>query len=88
LFARSLKTGHAGFSFAVVDPPRAGLAHKLATALVQNGPAVLAYVSCDAASLSRDSKILVNGGYTLTQLKLFDFYPQTAHIESLAVFER
>jgi len=75
------------FGFAVIDPPRAGLAPKLAAALALNGPTVLAYVSCDAASLARDSKVLINGGYTLTQLKLFDFYPQTAHIESLAVFE-
>jgi 23S rRNA (uracil1939-C5)-methyltransferase len=48
----------------------------------------LAYISCNAASLARDSKILVNGGYTLKALMFFDFYPQTAHIESLAVFEK
>jgi len=74
--------------FAVVDPPRAGLTPKLTASLVQSGPPVLAYVSCDPASLARDSKILINGGYTLQALKLFDFYPQTAHIESLAVFRK
>jgi 23S rRNA (uracil1939-C5)-methyltransferase len=76
------------FGFAVVDPPRAGLAPKTAAALAREGPPVLAYVSCDAASLSRDSKILTNGGYKIKKLVFFDFYPQTAHIESLAVFER
>ena len=76
------------FGFAVVDPPRAGLAPKLAATLAKDGPPVLAYVSCDAASLARDSKILTNGGYRLKKLMLFDFYPQTAHIESLAVFEK
>jgi len=76
------------FGFITADPPRAGLAAGLAAVLAQNGPPVIAYVSCDAASLSRDSKILVNGGYELKELKLFDFYPQTAHIESLAVFEK
>jgi 23S rRNA (uracil1939-C5)-methyltransferase len=76
------------FGFAVVDPPRAGLAQKLACALAQGGPPLLAYVSCDAAALARDSKILTGGGYKLKKLSLFDFYPQTAHIESLAVFER
>jgi len=74
------------FGFAVADPPRAGLAPKLAQALAQNGPSVFAYVSCDPSSLARDSKTLVKGGYKLKELKLFDFYPQTAHIESLAVF--
>jgi 23S rRNA (uracil1939-C5)-methyltransferase len=76
------------FGFAVVDPPRAGLAPKLAAALALEGPPVLVYVSCDAASLARDSKILTNGGYALKKLSFFDFYPQTAHIESMAVFER
>jgi len=76
------------FGFAVVDPSRAGLAQKFASALQRDGPAVLAYVSCDAAALARDAKILTAGGYKLNKLTLFDFYPQTSHIESLAVFER
>ncbi|GBU29182.1 23S rRNA methyltransferase [Treponema sp. R8-4-B8] len=76
------------FGFAVVDPPRAGLASNLAEVLAQNGPPVLAYVSCDAASLARDCKILTNGGYSLKKLSFFDFYPQTAHLESMAVFKR
>jgi len=79
---------NARFDFAVVDPPRAGLAPAFAAVLARKGPPLLAYVSCDAASLARDSKILVQGGYELKELKLFDFYPQTAHIESLAVFEK
>jgi 23S rRNA (uracil1939-C5)-methyltransferase len=84
------KNANKGFEFglAVFDPPRAGLNPKLAEVLAQNGPPVLAYVSCDAASLARDSKILIKGGYKLDKLSLFDFYPQTAHIESLAVFVR
>ncbi|MCL2209686.1 MAG: TRAM domain-containing protein [Treponema sp.] len=73
--------------FAVADPPRAGLAQKLAVSLAQTGPPVLAYVSCDPASLARDSKILTDGIYKLKKLDFFDFYPQTSHIESLAVFE-
>ena len=82
-----MRRGHS-FSFAVVDPPRAGLAPKLAASLAQDGPPLLAYVSCDAAALARDSKVLTNGNYKLRSLSLFDFYPQTAHIESLAVFEK
>ena len=76
------------FGFAVADPPRGGMASKLASAFAHNGPPLLAYVSCDAPSLARDAKILINGGYKLKKLTFFDFYPQTAHIESLAVFEK
>jgi 23S rRNA (uracil1939-C5)-methyltransferase len=76
------------FGFAVVDPPRAGLTPKLTSALAREGPPVLAYISCDAASLARDCKLLTNGGYNLKKLLFFDFYPQTAHIESMAVFGR
>ncbi|MCL2196295.1 MAG: methyltransferase [Treponema sp.] len=92
---KNLLRREAAFGFTVVDPPRSGLASGLATALAQNTPRfsqknapLLAYVSCDPSALARDSKILVNGGYALKELKLFDFYPQTAHIESLAVFEK
>jgi len=73
-------------NFAVIDPPRAGLNIKLAAALAREMIPALAYVSCDPASLARDSKILINGGYKLKELMLFDFYPQTSHIESMAVF--
>jgi 23S rRNA (uracil1939-C5)-methyltransferase len=84
----TLLRGKDKFGFAVVDPPRAGLAPKLAAVLAREGPPVLAYVSCDAASLARDCKILTNGGYNLKKLLFCDFYPQTAHIESMAVFKR
>jgi 23S rRNA (uracil1939-C5)-methyltransferase len=77
-----------GFGFIVVDPPRAGLAPKLAASLAQDGPPVLAYVSCDPAALARDSKILTGGGYKIQKLAFFDFYPQTSHIESLVVFTK
>jgi 23S rRNA (uracil1939-C5)-methyltransferase len=84
---RALLRRKDSLGFAVVDPPRTGLAPKVAAALAQDGPPVLAYVSCDPAALARDSKIL-NGSYKLQRLIFFDFYPQTSHIESLAVFER
>ena len=85
---KSILSAKPPLGFAVADPPRTGLAAKTAGALAQNGPPTLAYVSCDAAALARDSKILTAGGYKLNKLSLFDFYPQTAHIESLAIFEK
>jgi 23S rRNA (uracil1939-C5)-methyltransferase len=83
---RAILRRKTNLSFAVADPPRAGLALKFAQSLAHSGPPVLAYVSCDSASLARDSKILTGGGYKLDKLTLFDFYPQTSHIETLAVF--
>ncbi|MDR2941580.1 MAG: TRAM domain-containing protein [Treponema sp.] len=74
------------FGFIIVDPPRQGLDQSLSLRLAADGPPMLAYVSCDPATLARDSKILTAGNYTLTELRFYDFYPQTSHIESLAVF--
>jgi 23S rRNA (uracil1939-C5)-methyltransferase len=76
------------YGFMLVDPPRQGLSPALRQALVRKGPPALAYVSCDSATLARDSGALVAGGYRLEQIRAYDFYPQTSHIESLAVFTR
>jgi 23S rRNA (uracil1939-C5)-methyltransferase len=77
-----------GYGFVVADPPRQGLSPALRRALAEKGPPVFAYVSCDSATLARDSGELVAGGYRLERLAGYDFYPQTTHIESLAVFRR
>lgn len=82
------KTRRAPYGFVVADPPRQGLAPALAHRLAETGPPVLAYVSCAPATLARDSGILRHGGYELTELAFYDFYPQTSHIESLALFAR
>jgi len=83
---RTFLGGKNKFGFAVIDPPRTGLSSSLAQALVKEKIPILSYVSCDPTSLARDSKILTDGGYKLKKLMFFDFYPQTSHIESLAVF--
>ena len=72
----------------VLDPPRGGLSTAFREWLARNGPEIVAYVSCDPATLARDSGAMLKGGYKLAGLTLYDFYPQTAHIESLAVFNR
>jgi 23S rRNA (uracil1939-C5)-methyltransferase len=75
--------------FLILDPPREGLSIPFRKYLAEKGPETIAYVSCDPAVLARDSRnLLIDGGYILKELKFFDFYPQTAHIESLAVFRR
>lgn len=70
----------------VVDPPRAGLGVETATLLGSVGAAELVYVSCDAATFARDTRTLVDCGYTLAELHLLDLFPQTFHTETVAVF--
>jgi tRNA/tmRNA/rRNA uracil-C5-methylase (TrmA/RlmC/RlmD family) len=71
----------------VLDPPRGGLAKGVANALVRRAPRRLVYVSCDAATLSRDLKVLVEGGFELTDLRVFDLFPMTEHVELVAVLD-
>lgn len=76
------------YGFMVLDPPRQGLSPSLRTFIATSGPPLIAYVSCDPATQARDCKSLVKAGYNLESLSLYDFYPQTAHMESLAVLRR
>jgi 23S rRNA (uracil1939-C5)-methyltransferase len=72
----------------VMDPPRAGLGVKTIEGVLAQGAAHLAYISCDPATLARDSNQLVAGGYSLERLTLFDMFPQTYHIESISFWEK
>ena len=76
------------YGFVIADPPRQGLGRTLASGLASDGPPLLAYVSCDPATLARDSETLIAGGYKLEKIQFYDFYPQTSHIESLALFKK
>jgi 23S rRNA (uracil1939-C5)-methyltransferase len=73
------------YDVVVVDPPRSGLAPPVATALVEMQPQLLLYISCLAQSLARDLHVFLAAGYHVEHLELFDFYPQTYHVELLAV---
>jgi len=72
----------------LVDPPRAGLEKRVLDGILKLNPRVIAYVSCDPSTLARDAAQLINGGYHLKDVKPFDLFPQTYHIESISLFER
>jgi 23S rRNA (uracil1939-C5)-methyltransferase len=73
---------------AVVDPPRAGIDRFALDALIERAPARLVYVSCDPATLARDAKRLTAAGYCLVEVQPVDMFPQTYHVESVALFAR
>jgi 23S rRNA (uracil1939-C5)-methyltransferase len=71
----------------IADPPRAGLAPAVHDALAECQPAQIAYISCDAATLARDTKKIIENGYRLCSVTPFDLFPHTAHIESISLYE-
>lgn len=68
--------------FVIVDPPRQGLSPKLIEYFLQKLPPKIAYVSCDPVTQVRDLKQLCEK-YSLESVHIFDFYPHTAHMETL-----
>ena len=72
----------------VVDPPRTGLSGEVRRFLADFPTSHLIYVSCNPDTLARDTADLETKGYRLDSLTLFDFYPQTSHIEAVARFVR
>ena len=80
----AIKTGP---EFVLIDPPRQGLG-RAASRIAGLGAARIVYISCDPATLIRDLKIITERGYALTSLQPVDMFPQTSHIESVALLEK
>lgn len=72
----------------VMDPPRAGVGAATLKLLLDLRPKRLHYVSCSPPTLARDLGFLLRHGYNLDSLEVFDFFPQTYHLESLACLSR
>jgi 23S rRNA (uracil1939-C5)-methyltransferase len=72
----------------VLDPPRTGVEPEALAALIALAPPRLLYISCDPATLARDLRHLLDGGYTLEWAQPFDMFPQTRHVETLALLSR
>jgi 23S rRNA (uracil1939-C5)-methyltransferase len=73
----------------LLDPPRTGAIEVVKRLPADGGPRRIVYVSCNPATLSRDSEVLVHAkGYRLRAAGVMDMFPQTSHVEAMALFER
>jgi 23S rRNA (uracil1939-C5)-methyltransferase len=72
----------------VVDPPRAGLSQKVVRRIIEAAPRRIVYVSCNPTTLAPNAAQLVEAGYVLRRVRPVDMFPQTPHIECVALLER
>jgi 23S rRNA (uracil1939-C5)-methyltransferase len=72
----------------VIDPPRAGLSAKIVRRIIESGPKRIVYVSCNPTTLAPNAAQLVEAGYALRSVQPVDMFPQTPHIECVALLER
>jgi 23S rRNA (uracil1939-C5)-methyltransferase len=72
----------------VVDPPRAGLSAKVVRRVIEAAPTRIVYVSCNPTTLAPNAAQLVEAGYALRRVRPVDMFPQTPHIECVALLER
>jgi len=75
-----------GFDKVLLDPARAG-APGVMQHVVKLAPARVVYVSCNPATLARDSAVLLAAGYQIQRLAMLDMFPHTGHLESIVLFE-
>jgi 23S rRNA (uracil1939-C5)-methyltransferase len=72
----------------VVDPPRAGLSKKVVHRIIEASPKRIVYVSCNPTTLAPNAAELVEAGWELRRVRPVDMFPQTHHIECVALLER
>lgn len=70
----------------ILDPPRDGAKKNVIESAVACAPRAIVYVACDPAALARDSALLRDANYTLKEIRAFDLFPMTHHIECVALF--
>jgi 23S rRNA (uracil1939-C5)-methyltransferase len=70
----------------IVDPPRSGCGRQVMQRIAALRPGRLVYVACDPATLARDAKLITEAGYRLREVQPLDLFPQTYHVECVALF--
>jgi tRNA/tmRNA/rRNA uracil-C5-methylase (TrmA/RlmC/RlmD family) len=72
----------------VLDPPRKGAEKPVVEGIAKLAPRQVAYVACEPAALARDLATFAEAGWSLTELRAFDLFPMTSHVECVALIER
>lgn len=85
---RFLDESTQSFGCYILNPPRAGLSEEVRNHILRNAPSEIAVISCHPAALARDCKILIDAGYRIQSLQPFDMFPQTYHVECVAMIDR
>jgi tRNA/tmRNA/rRNA uracil-C5-methylase (TrmA/RlmC/RlmD family) len=79
----AVKAGAIHIDFLLLDPPRTGAESRVISGILKLKPKAICYVSCDPATLARDLKKLIAGGYSIDRITAFDMFPQTHHVETV-----
>ncbi len=87
-FTKDIESLDEYWDVAVVDPPRKGLGPRGIEAVTSAMPRRIAYVACDPASLARDTRMFVDQGYDFIEATPVDLFPQTYHVETVAIFDK
>lgn len=85
---RGMAERKAHFDCLVVDPPRPGIHPRALRAILELMPRKIVYVSCNPVTLGSDLVRLEQGGYNVTKIRGFDLFPQTRHLEAVAILNR
>jgi 23S rRNA (uracil1939-C5)-methyltransferase len=72
----------------LVDPPRTGMSKEALNGVLRMGAPRVLYVSCDTPTFARDARRLLDAGYAIERMEGFDLFPNTPHVETVALFER
>jgi 23S rRNA (uracil1939-C5)-methyltransferase len=72
----------------LVDPPRAGLSQRIVRRILETEPKRIVYVSCNPTTLAPNARQMADAGYALRTVTPVDMFPQTPHIECVALLER
>ncbi|NOZ64160.1 MAG: 23S rRNA (uracil(1939)-C(5))-methyltransferase RlmD [Caldiserica bacterium] len=70
----------------IIDPPRSGISPKVRKKILELGISTLVYISCNPVTFLEDATHILKAGYKLKNLELFDFFPQTPHLETLSIW--